>query len=241
VTPEFRVSRLLLPLMLTLVPSLTTCGDAPAVPRRQESAEELRLRQERDFAASPNIRLPELRQRLKALGVATNEMEQSTDEHGEPIILVSLDRSKFEMIDKRALAKLLQDSRHRFELTAAAQRTTFAAYSVAEHNAREKTKALKELAENGEMDHFPRHRQGLNMTQYARTLEAYCGYASGEALRVVQGGWLEYTNKMAADAAVAEAQGKSTANFHCVRRIVYATDLGRQFVGNRGREGAIDY
>jgi len=227
--------------MLTLVPSLAACGDAPAVPRRQESAEELRLRQERDFAASPNIRLPELRQRLKALGVATNEMEQSTDEHGEPIILVSLDRSKFEMIDKRALAKLLHDSRYRFELTAAAQRTTFAAYSVAEHNAREKTKALKELAENGEMDHFPRHRQGLNMKQYARTLEAYCGYASGEALRVVQGGWLEYTNKMAADAAVAAAQGKSTANFHCVRRIVYATDLGRQFVGNRGREGAIDY
>jgi hypothetical protein len=211
------------------------------MPRRQESAEELRLRQERDFAASPNIQLPELRQRLKALGVASNQMKLATEEHGESILLVGLDDSQFEIIDKRALAKLLHDSRYRFELTAAAQRTAFAAYSVAEDNAREKTKALKELAENGEMDRFPRYRQGLNMTQYARTLEAYCGYGSGEALRVVQGAWLEYTNKMASDAAVAAAQGKSTANFHCVRRIVYATDLRRQFIGNRDRADAIDY
>jgi hypothetical protein len=145
------------------------------------------------------------------------------------------------MIDKRSLAKLLHDSRNRFELTAAAQRMALAPYSVAEYNAREKIKALKELAENGEMDSFPRYRQGLNMARYARTLEAYCGYRSGDALRIVEGGWLEYTHKMASDAAVAAAQGKSTANFHCVRRIVYATDLRRQFVGNRGRAGAIDY
>lgn len=241
VAPIFRALRLVLPLTLALVPGLAACGDGSASPRRWETAEELRLRQDRDFAASPDIRLPELRRRLAALGVADEKMKQATEEHGEPILLVGLDDSQFAQIDKRALARLLLDSRYRFELSDAGQRTRFAGYSVAEDNAREKAKAIKELAENGETDRIPRYRPGLDMILYARALEAYCGYGPREALRVIDGGWLEYNDKMASDAAVAAAQGKSTANFHCIRRVVYATDLGRQFIGNRGREGAIDY
>jgi len=228
-------------IVLALIQGLAACGGAAEAPRRQESAEELQLRQERDFARSPDIRLPELRGRLIALGIAGDALTRATEEHGEPIFRIGIDDARFDRIDKRALAALLLDSRYRFELNDPGQARTLATYSVAEHNAREKAKALKELAENGEMDRFPRYRPGIDMTRYARALESYCGYGAGEALRVIDGDWLDYNHQMALDAAVAGSAGKSTANFHCIRRIVYATDLGRKFIGNRGREGAVDY
>jgi GMP synthase-like glutamine amidotransferase len=49
--------------------ALAACGGA-GEPRRQESYAELKARQDREFAASPDIQLPEVRRRLRAMGVA---------------------------------------------------------------------------------------------------------------------------------------------------------------------------
>ena len=57
---------------------------------------------------------------------------------------------------------------------------------------------------------------------------------------MIDGKWLEYNNPMVLDAAVAAANGGGYADFLCVRRIVYATDLGNHFIGNRRRPGATD-
>lgn len=217
------------------------CGNTPGQPRRQESLQELDQKQKADLAASPDVQIPELRKGLRALGVTDGDVADAADEHGEAILLLRLDAGEFERIDKRALAKLELDSRYRFRLTNPTQIKEFAGYSVAEHNAREKAIALKELADKGEIGRFPRYRPGLDMTAYARALESYCGYGPGEALRVVDGNWLEYNNKMTSDAAIAGSKEESYAPFACVRRIVYATDLRRHFIGNRGRQGAIDY
>ena len=88
------------------------------------------------------------------------------------------------------------------------------------------------------MDRFPRYVPGRSMTIYALQLEAYCGYPPNYALRVIDGKWLEYRNQIASDAAVGSSRGESYADFLCLRRIVYATDLRNHFIGNR-RQGAI--
>jgi hypothetical protein len=220
---------------------LSACGEAPAEPRRQESYEELIQRQQADFAALPDMQVPELRQRLRALGVADGHIKPATDDYGEQILLITLDDAEFARIDKRALAKLQFDSRHRLGLTQPDQGKSLAVYSVAETHVRDKARALRELAEKGETDRIPRYQSAVTMQRYAEALESYCGYRTGEALRVVDGEWLDYTQKMASDAAVAASNRQSFAPFACVKRVVDATDLHRHFIGNRGSEGAIDY
>ncbi len=204
-----------------------------------ESLAELDAKQDRDFAASPDVQLPELRQRLRALGVTDANVTRTVDDdYGVPILMLSFTPAQYARLDKVALAKLELDSRYRFRLTDPDQIRDFAGYSVAENWAREGAIARQELADKGELDRFPRYVPGRSMTIYARQLEAYCGYAPGEALRVTDGKWLEYRNEMASGAAMAGANGRSYADFACVRRIVYATDLGRHFIGNRPRLGA---
>lgn len=73
------------------------------------------------------------------------------------------------------------------------------------------------------------------MTAYARSLERNCGYAPGEALNVVEGRWLEYRNAMADRAANEQGSG-ALASFKCIVRIVYATELQPQLIGNHGRK-----
>jgi len=221
-----------------LLPWLAACSPFPADQRRMESFEELKAKQDRDFAASPNVELPDLRNGLRALGVADASLRQSIDDYDEPILLLSFTPAQYARLDKPALAKLELDSRYRFRLTDPWQIRDFAGYSVSEDWTREGAIALKELVDKGEIDRFPRYVAGHSMTIYARQLEAYCGYEPGGALRVIDGKWLEYNNQMTSDAAIAGANGQSYANFACVRRIVYATNLGPHFIGNRGRQGA---
>jgi hypothetical protein len=220
-----------------LIPWLVACSPFPDGQRRMETLAELNAKQDRDFAASPDIQLPELRKRLRALGVTDASIGQAVDDYDEPILMLSFDRAQYDKLDKPALAKLELDSRYRFRLTDPWQIRDFAGHSVAENWAREGAIALQELADKGELDRFPRYVPGRSMNIYARQLEAYCGYGPGEALHVTDGKWLEYNNQMTSDAAIGAASGKSYANFACVRRIVYATNLGRHFIGNR-RPGA---
>lgn len=203
-----------------------------------ESDAELQARDEREFANSPDMQLPELRKQLHALGVTDQGITETTEENGVPIFMLNLDASKFDKLDKAALARLQLDSRYRFELKNPDQVRKFAHFSVAEDTKRKKARSLRELAENGEVGKFPRFRAGIPMIAYARALEHYCGYQPGEALNVVDGRWLEYRHRMV-DKAVEDQDGQAhgMASFKCVVRIVYATELQPHFIGNRGRTG----
>jgi hypothetical protein len=220
---------------------LSACSAFPPDQRRMESFAELNAKQDRDFAASPDMQLPELRNGLLALGIREASLVPAVDgDYGVPIFLLHLGEPDYAKLDKRRLAKLELDSRYRFRLTDPRQIRDFAEYSVAEDRSREKAISIKELADNGELDRFPRYVAGRSMNIYARQLEVYCGYPAGYALSVTDGKWLAYENRIASDAAMAGAQGQSYANFACLRRIVYATDLGAYFIGNRPTPGAID-
>ena len=218
--------------------SLAACGSAPGAPRRIESDAELQARDERDFANSPDMKLPELRQHLIALGVTNKEIRETTEENGVSIFKLTLDDAKFDRLDKVALAGLELDSRYRFRLDDSAQVTKFAHFSVAENDQRKKARSLRELAANGEIDDFPRYSDGVPMIGYARALEHYCGYQPGEALNVIEGRWLEYRHRMV-DKAVEDRDGRKNAraSFDCVVRIVYATELQPHFIGNRSPPG----
>ena len=221
-----------------LLLSLTACGEAKFEPRRMESDAELQKVDEQEFNATPDMQLPELRTELHKLGITNREISETVEENDVPIFMLTLDDAKFDRLDKAAMARLQLDSRYRFELKDPNQVRKFAHFSVAENTKREKAEALRYLAKNGEMGKFPRYRQGTPMVAYARALEHYCGYDEGEALNVIDGRWLEYRHRMV-DKAVEDQDGRDhgMASFKCLVRIVYATDLGPPFIGNRSQIG----
>lgn len=221
---------------LVLLASLAGCGDTGEAERRVESAAELQAQDQRAFANSPDVQLPELRLKLIDLGVPHPAIRQMKEDDGVEVFTLVLDRRTFAGLDKAALAKLQLDSRYRFELADPGQSRALAHYSVAEDAARRKQRYWKELAANGEIDIFPRYRADSDMMAYARSLERYCGYAPGEALNVIEGRWLEYRNAIA-DRAAEEPGRNGIAAFKCIVRIVYATELQPYFIGNRGRNG----
>jgi hypothetical protein len=219
---------------------LPGCGNASYEPRRMESDAELMAEDKLAFDQSPDVQLPELRKKLHAMGITDQEIREDIEENYVPIFVLTLPSEKFDKLDKVALAKLLHDSRYRFELKDREQVRIFAGYSVEEDRRRRKALSLRQLAAKGEMGKFPRYREGMPMLAYARDLEHYCGYQPGEALNVVDGRWLEYRNQMVDMAVKDQPKNKGgMASFKCIVRIVYATDLQSQFIGNRGRPGEI--
>ena len=221
-----------------LLLSLTACGNARFEPRRMESDAELQKVDEQEFANSPDMQLPELRKELHKLGFTDKEISETVEENDVPIFMLTLDDAKFDRLDKARMAELQHDSRYRFDLKDRDQIRKFAEFSVAENTKREKAEALRYLSKNGEMGKFPRYRPGMPMVAYARALEHYCGYDEGEALNVIDGRWLEYRHRMV-DKAVEDQDGREhgMASFKCLVRIVYATDLGPHFIGNRSQIG----
>ena len=64
---------------------------------------------------------------------------------------------------------------------------------------------------------------------------------SAEALKVIEGAWVDYQHEMV-NLGATDKNGRASASFDCVKRVVDASpELRRRFIGNRGREGAIDY
>ena len=230
----------MLPALLSagLLLSLTACGNAKFESRRMESDAELQKIDEQEFNATPDMQLPELRTELHKLGITDQEISETVEENDVPIFMLTLDDAKFDKLDKAALARLQLDSRYRFDLKDPDQVRKFAHFSVAENTKRTKAEALRYLTKNGEMGKFPRYRDGMPMVAYARALEHYCGYDEGEALNVIDGRWLEYRHRMV-DKAVEDQDGRDhgLASFKCLVRIVYATDLGPHFIGNRSQIG----
>jgi hypothetical protein len=229
-----------LPALLStvLALSLAACGNAKFEPRRMESDTELQAVDKQEFDNSPDVQLPELRERLHGLGITDGEITETVEENGVPIFILTLDDAKFERLDKAALARLQLDSRYRFDLKDQEQARKFAHFSGAENKKRTKAEALRYLTKNGEMGRFPVYRPGTPMVAYAKALEHYCGYEDGEALNVIDGQWLEYRHLMV-DKAVEDQDGRDhgMASFKCLVRIVYATDLQPHFIGNRSQTG----
>ena len=232
-------SRACFALVLTL--AMAGCGDAPGIAGHIETRDERIKRQEAEFNASPDIKGEELRRRLNALGIKDAWMKPAIEEHGIEIFELRVPKADFAKLDHRALAKLNLDSRYRFDFVDPDQIHTAALYHGAEMHEREQAKALKELAERGQLDSYPRYQKGMPVSLYAPKLEAWCGYNKGQALRVVDGDWVDYQRTMV-DMAVTDKDGRASASFDCMKRVVDAsTEFRRRFIGNRGREGAIDY
>jgi len=226
---------------LALCTAATACGDAPGIEGRIETLDQRIKRQEAEFNASPDIKGEALLTRLHTLGIKDGWTKRALEENGVEILQLRVPPTDFAKLDKRALAKLVLDSRYRFEFVDDSQVHEFAFYQGAETHARDQRKALSELAERGQADSFPRYREGDAMAAFAPRLEAWCGYKKGQALRVVDGSWVDYQHSMV-DLAIEDKDGRASASFDCMKRVVDATtELRRRFIGNRGREGAIDY
>ena len=168
-------------------------------------------------------------------------MKPAIEEHGVEVFELRVPQADFANLDHRALAKLRLDSRYRFDFVEPDQVHTAALYNGAEMHERERAKALKELAERGQLDSYPKYQKGMPVSLFVRKLEAWCGYKKGQALRVIDGNWVDYEHEMV-NMAVSDRDGRASASFDCMKRVVDAsTEFRRRFIGNRGREGAIDY
>jgi hypothetical protein len=229
-------------LAFAVAPTLAGCDrEAPGIKGHIETLDERTSRQEAEFNASPDVKGDDLRKSLNRLGIKDAWIKPAVEENGVQILELRVPEAEFGKLDHRTLAKLLLDSRYRFEFVDEGQARTAALYHGAEIHEREKAKALKELSERGQIDTFPRYREGLQMTAFAPRLEAWCGYKQGQALKVIEGAWVDYQHEMV-NLAVGDQDGRASASFDCMKRVVDATtELRRRFIGNRGREGAIDY
>ena len=226
---------------LLLCSAAAACGEAEGIAGRIETLDQRIKRQQAEFDATPDVKGAELRRRLNALGIKDAWMKPTVEDHGVEIFELRVPETDFAKLDHRALAKLRLDSRYRFDFVDPDQVRTAALYHGAEMHEREKAKALKELAERGQLDSYPKYRKGMPVSTYAPKLEAWCGYSRGQALRVVDGGWVDYQHAMV-DLAVTDEDGRASASFDCMKRVVdSSTEFRRRFIGNRGREGAIDY
>lgn len=230
--------RSLLPLALTA--ALASCGkEAPGIENHIETMDQRMKRQAAEFEATPDIKGEELRKRLNALGIKDAWMKPAVEEHGVEVFELRVPPPDFARLDKDALAKLVLDSRYRFDFVDKEQIREFAFAQGRETRARDKAKALKELAERGQINTFPRYREGMLLSAFAPRLEGWCGYKEGQALRVVEDKWVDYQPEMV-NLAVQDKDGRASASFDCMKRVVDAsTELQRRFIGNRRHQGAI--
>jgi hypothetical protein len=213
-----------------------------------ETLKERQARQLAEYQASPDIKGEELRKRLIAAGIPSEAMTSTLDDYQEEVLALKVDQATFDRLDKPKLAKLVLDSRSRFEFVDSVQVRAFAHSVGAETNARDEAKAIAELKARGELDKIPRYHVGDPMRSFANRLETYCGIEPGKALVVEQADWLNWNNEgYPREIAQAGAEGRTAAqlrsleSFDCLKRIIDATKVRRHFIGNRGREGAIDY
>ena len=228
-------------LALGLCLAVAACGDAPGIKGNIETMEQRIKRQEAEFNATPDIKGEELHKRLNALGIKDAWMKPAVEEHGVEVFELRVPKADFARLDHRALAKLRLDSRYRFDFVDPDQVHTAALYNGAERHERDWAKALKELAARDQLDSYPKYQKGMPVSLFARKLEVWCGYKKGQALRVIDGNWVDYEHEMV-NMAVSDRDGRASASFDCMKRVVDAsTEFRRRFIGNRGREGAIDY
>ena len=229
-------------LSFALVPAVGACSqEAPGIRGHVETMEQRMKRQAAEFAATPDIKGPELRDALRKLKIADAWITPAVEENGVDVLELRVPPEDFVQLDHRALAKLRLDSRYRFDFVDPEQARVAASYHGAEMHVRERAEALRQLQERGQLNDYPRYEAGMAVSAFAPQLEAWCGYERGQAFKVLDGNWVDYAHSMV-DLAAADQNGRATASFDCVKRVVDATPaLRHRFIGNRGRQGAIDY
>jgi hypothetical protein len=227
---------------LALLPAVGGCDrQAPGIDGRIETIPQRMKRQAAEFEATPDIKGAELTARLSKLGIEDTWITPAIEENGIEVLMLRVPADSFAKLDHRAFAKLRLDSRYRFDFSEPEQARTAAFHHGAELHVRDRAKALQQLKERGQLGSYPRYRNGMALNAFAPQLEVWCGYERGQAFRVIEGNWVDYAHPMV-DLAVVDSDGRASASFDCVKRVVDATpELRRRFIGNRGREGAIDY
>jgi hypothetical protein len=217
--------------------ALAGCGDPPPGSGVHELSPAERLaRDEARFTAGEQLGLAGLERRLLALGLHREELARAIDrDYGIELVRLSIGPQRLAEIDRPALARLNLDSNYRIAFADPSAERAFAPYSGEEAFRRDQAEAIAELKRHGDWQRVPRRRGIEPMARFAQRLESWCGYESGEALHVIDGAWLEYAHEFV-DGAVREAPpGRKGAQFDCLRRVVYATELRWSFIGNRGR------
>jgi hypothetical protein len=218
--------------------ALSGCSEARGISDTPETWEQRAARHKAEFDASPNIPLPEVRKRLLAMGVPREAITETVEENGVTVLALRPTAALFDRLDKPMLAKLLLDSRYRFDFVDPKQVSALAQFVGAEDDRRDTARARREIAERGEAEQVPVYRPGTSLTHYAVRLERYCGYQPEQALEVIDAHWLNYRPTMANLAAADRPDAAAAEKFDCMKRAVDALELRRRFIGNRGRQGA---
>jgi hypothetical protein len=189
---------------------------------------------EAKFQAGEKLGLGGLRVRLHALGVKESEIAQVVEpDHGVTVLQLAFGPDRLRALDSRALADLVLDSN--FRLTFADPATARAVPVAEEDYRRERLAEVAVLKRHGDWQRVPRQRLGESVASIARRVEHWCDFDPGDALRVIDGAWLDYRHAPV-DTAVRElGAGPASDKFDCLRRTVYATQLRRRFIGYRGR------
>jgi hypothetical protein len=217
--------------------SLAGCGDPPRGSGVHELSPAQRIAQdEARFQAGEKLGVDALERQLQALGLHPEEMVRTTDEdYGIEVVRLSIGPERLAALDRPALARLNLDSNYRITFADLSAERAFAHYSGEEAFRRDQAEAIAELKRHGDWHRVPRRRGIEPMARFARRLESWCGYEAGEALNVIDGAWLEYTHEFVDGAVREPTPGRKAAQFDCLRRVVYATELRWSFIGNRGR------
>lgn len=215
------------------------CGEPPRGTGVHELSPAERLAaDEARFRAGEKLGIKSLQRRLLAMGLRRDEISRAIDEdYGIELVRLAIRPRRLSELDAQALARLQLDSNYRLAFPDPAAERAFAAYTVEEGFRRDQAEAIAELKRYGDWERVPRRRGREAMPLFARRLESWCDYAPGEGLHVIDGEWLEYSREFV-DRAVREATpGRKAAQFDCLRRVVYATELRWDFIGNRGFQG----
>jgi hypothetical protein len=217
--------------------SLAGCGEPPRGSGVHELSPADRLaRDEARFRAGETLGVDRLERRLAALGLRGDEMARATDEdYGIEMVRLSIGPKRLAEIDREALARLDLDSNYRIAFADRSVEQAMAHYSAEEAFRRDQAEAIAELKRQGDWERVPRRRGTEPMPRFARRLESWCDYEPGEALEVIDGAWLEYAHEFVDGAVREPTPGRKAAQFDCLRRVVYATELRWAFIGNRGR------
>jgi hypothetical protein len=213
--------------------ALAACGTERGAGIYPETPAARQARQNAEFEAGEKLGVDGLERALVALDIGRGTFVRVIEpDHQIEVIELRAAPNALDGATRAALAKLVLDSN--FRLTFADSRTERAVDVGEELYRREMAKEIAVLKRHGDWARVPRLRPGEPLRLLAHRVEDWCDFDPGHALRVVDGKWLEYTHVPVDEAVIEPVPARATARFDCLRRVVYATQLRRHFIGYRG-------
>src|SRR5688500_15987151 len=79
---------------------LLGCDEPSGISNNPETWQERAARQQAEFEATPNIRLPEVRRRLTAMGIPKAAITETVEEHGVTVFALRPTAAVFDRLDK---------------------------------------------------------------------------------------------------------------------------------------------